>query len=493
MDTLQTETQSRRERLTASRGAGDKWWILAVLGIAQLMVVLDATIVNIALPRAQASLGFSNGDRQWIVTAYALAFGALLLLGGRIGDMVGRKTTLLIGLAGFAVMSAIGGAAQGFGLLVTARAGQGIFAALLAPSVLSLLTTTFTDSKERAKAFAVFGAIAGGGGAIGLILGGALTEWASWRWCLYVNLVLAVPALLAAYALLPGGRPAVRARLDVPGTLTVTSGLFSLVYGFANAEQHGWSSAGTLGWLAAGVVLLLTFVTVETRVAHPLLPMRIVLDRTRGSSYITLLMTGAGLFAVFLFLTFYLQTTLGYSPIKTGVAFLPMIVALAVTAQVVGRVLPRTGPRPLVPVGLVLAGLGMLQFHRLGLHSGYATTILPGLIVAGMGLGMALAPSIQSAVSGVAPADAGVGSALVNTAQQIGGSIGTAVFSTLASSATVSYLHSHGPAAAHQAALEGYLTVFAIAAGVFAVGAVLSALLLRSGPMAQTGDKVLAH
>jgi EmrB/QacA subfamily drug resistance transporter len=491
--TQEPEVLGRRARMAASQGTGHRWWVLAVLGVAQLMVVLDATVVNIALPRAQLALGFSNNDRQWIVTAYALAFGALLLLGGRIGDMVGRKTTLLVGLGGFAVMSAIGGAAPGFGLLVVARAGQGVFGALLAPSLLSLLTTTFTDATERARAFAIFGAIAGGGGAIGLILGGMLTEWLSWRWCLYVNLVLAVPALVAAVKLLPGGRPERRAKLDLPGTVTVTVGLFSLVYGFAQAQTHGWSGAGTVSWLVAGVVLLFAFVVIEARVGHPLLPLRIVRDRTRSASYLSMLITGAGLFAVFLFLTYYLQTTLGYSPIRTGLAFLPMIASLATTAQLVGRVLPRTGPRPIVPLGMVLAAGGMLLFLRLGLHSGYAADVLPGLVVTGIGLGMIFAPSIQGAVSGVAPADAGVGSALVNTVQQIGGSIGTAVFSTLASTATVNYLHSHGAAAAHQAALEGYLTVFGWAALVFGVGAVVSVTMLRSGPMQAADGPVLAH
>jgi EmrB/QacA subfamily drug resistance transporter len=459
------------------------------------MVVLDSTVVNIALPRAQVALGFSNNDRQWIVTAYALAFGALLLLGGRIGDIIGRKTTLMIGLGGFAVMSAIGGAAGGFGLLVVARAGQGVFGALLAPSVLSLLTTTFTDPKQRTKAFAIFGAIAGGGGALGLILGGVLTEWLSWRWCLYINLAFAVPALFAAYVLLPGGRPVHRPKLDLPGTLTVTAGLFSLVYGFAQAETNGWSGIGTLGWLVAGVVLLVAFVGVETRVDHPLLPLRIVRDRTRSASYLAQLVTGAGLFAVFLFLTYYLQTTLDYSPIKTGIAFLPMIAALAITAQLVGPVLARVGPRPIVPVGMLLAATGMLLFLRLGLDSSYVGYVLPGLLVTGIGLGMIFAPSIQGAVSGVAADDAGVGSALVNTMQQIGGSIGTAVFSTLASTATVNYLHSHGQGAARQAALEGYLTVFGWAALIFAIGAVITATLLRSGPMPASADgtTVLAH
>ena len=488
-------TRRRRPPVAPAGNRHHPWWVLGVLGAAQLMVVLDATVVNIALPRAQAALGFSNNDRQWIVTAYALAFGALLLLGGRIGDIVGRKPMLLVGLGGFAVMSAVGGAAQGFQLLVVARAGQGVFGALLAPSLLSLLSATFIDAKERARAFAVFSAIAGGGGAMGLILGGMLTEWLSWRWCLYVNLVLAVPALAAAYKLIPGGRPAQPPKLDLMGTVTVTTGLFSLVYGFARAETHGWASAGTVAWLVAGVAALITFVVVEARVQHPLLPLRIVRDRTRAGSYLSLMITGAGLFAVFLFLTYYLEVTLGYSPIKTGLAFLPMIGALVIVAQLMSLVLSHTGPRPIVPMGMALAASGMLLFRQLGLHSSYLVHVLPGLVVTGAGLGMIFSPGIQGAISGVSAADAGVGSALVNTAQQIGGSIGTAVFSTLASSATVDYLRHHGAAAARQATLDGYLTVFGWAALVFGVGALLSATLLRSGPMVSSGDgaPVMAH
>jgi EmrB/QacA subfamily drug resistance transporter len=471
-----------------------KWFVLAVLALAQLMVVLDATIVNIALPRAQTDLGFSDGNRQWVVTAYALAFGALLLLGGRLGDVIGRRTVFIVGLGGFALASAVGGAASGFGLLVTARAGQGLFGALLAPAALSLLSTTFTQAQERAKAFAIFGAIAGGGGALGLILGGALTEWASWRWCLYVNLFIAVPVMIAAFKLLPGGRPAVRQRIDVPGAVAVSAALFALVYGFANAESDGWGSSTTVGFLIAGVVLLAVFVAIQLRVAHPLLPLRILLDRDRGSSFISMGLSGAGMFAVFLFLTYYLQVTLGYSPIKTGLAFLPMIGGIVVSAQLAGKVLTRVGGRPVVPVGMALAAVGMLLFSRLTLDSSYVGSILPGLIVTGLGMGMIFAPSIQGATTGVSAADAGVASAAVNTVQQIGGSIGTAVFSSLAASSTTSYLRDHAGAKA-QAALEGYLSVFSAATILFVVGAVLAAVLLRSGAQVLDPDAepVMAH
>ncbi|GAA0905780.1 MFS transporter [Virgisporangium aurantiacum] len=471
---------------------GRRWMILGVLGIAQLMVVLDATIVNIALPSAQADLGFTNENRQWIVTAYALAFGALLPLGGRIGDLIGRKTTLLIGLVGFAAASAVGGAAGTFGVLVTSRAGQGVFGALLAPAVLSLLTTTFTDAKERAKAFGIYGAIAGAGGAIGLLLGGLLTEYLDWRWCMYVNVVFALAAIIGATALLHNQHAdGPRHRLDIPGTLTVSAGLFAVVYGFANAETHDWSDVAVWGWLIAAAVLLAAFVAIEIRVAHPLVPMRVLADRTRGGALLTVLTLGIGMFAVFLFLTYYLQQTLNFSPISSGVAFLPMIGALAVTATTATSLLvPRIGPRPLVPTGFLIAAAGMLWLTRLDVASTYAADVLGPLIVMGMGIGLAMAPAMTAGTSGVHAADAGVASALVNTAQQVGGSIGTAVLSTIAATAMTDNLAGRTPSPDIIAAatVDSYTTTFAWCAGFFLAGAVISGLLLRSGPLQADPD-----
>ena len=356
-----------------------RWAILAVLGIAQLMVVLDATIVNIALPSAQRDLGFSNDSRQWIVTAYALAFGSLLLLGGRIGDLFGRKRTFIAGLLGFAVASAIGGAAGSFGVLVAARAAQGVFGALLAPAALGLLTTTFTDPSERAKAFGIFGAIAGGGAAIGLLLGGLLTEYASWRWCLYVNLLFAIPAAVAAFSLLHNVVPAHRPKLDVPGTITATTGLFALVYGFSHAETTSWSDPLTVGMLASSAVLLVSFVLIQLRSKNPLLPLRIVLDRGRGGAYLAMGLAGAGMFGVFLFLTFYLQNTLGFSPIQSGLAFLPMSAAIIATATTATtRLVPRLGAKPLVMTGMTFAAGAMAFFAQLQVDSTYAAAHPPG-------------------------------------------------------------------------------------------------------------------
>jgi EmrB/QacA subfamily drug resistance transporter len=475
-----------------------RWLILALVGVAQLMVVLDATIVNIALPSAQHALGFSDSARQWIVTAYALSFGSLLLLGGRLGDVFGRKRTFIAGLVGFAAASAVGGIAPSFGVLVFARALQGAFGALLAPSALSLLTTTFTNPAERGKAFGVYGAIAGGGGAVGLLLGGVLTEYLSWRWCLYVNLAIAVPAVLGAVALLRSDPAVNKPKLDLPGTLLASSGLFALVYGFSNADTASWTDPVTVGFLAAAVILLGAFVAVQRRVGQPLLPLRVVTDRNRGGSFAAVLVVGAGMFGVFLFLTYYLQQTLGYSPVTTGLAFLPMIGTVILSSTLANTLLlARVGPKPLVPLGMLLSAGGMLYLTRLGLHSSYAADILPALLALGVGLGTVMAPSMNTATAGVQRRDAGVASALVNTSQQIGGSIGTALLNTLATSAISAYAASHAPSQAlmAHATLHGYTVAFGWSAGIFVVGAVVCGLLLRPGTtsVAPSAEPVLAH
>ncbi|MGW5639322.1 DHA2 family efflux MFS transporter permease subunit, partial [Streptomyces sp. NPDC003832] len=429
-----TLTDSAPARVTEepSGSSAKRWWILAVVALAQLMVVLDATIVNIALPSAQADLGFSDGSRQWIVTAYALAFASLLLLGGRIADLFGRKPAFLVGVVGFAAASALGGAATSFEMLVVARALQGVFGALLAPAALSLLNTTFTDARERAKAFSVYGAIAGAGGAVGLLLGGLLTDALDWRWTLYVNVPIALVALAGGWILLSNHRDAANSKLDVPGTILVAAGLFSVVYGFSNAESHDWNSPLTWGFLFAGGVLLAAFGWWQTRAAHPLLPLRILLDRDRAASFLTVLLTGAGMFGVFLFLTYYLQLNLGFSPTKTGVAFLPMVGALMVAAQLGTTVLvPRIGPRIVLPLGFAVATGGMAWLAGIGVGSDYLTAVLPPLIVIGAGLGMVMPPAMQLATGGVAAEDAGVASATVNAMQQVGGSIGTALLSAV--------------------------------------------------------------
>jgi len=379
-----------------------RWLILAVLGIAQLMVILDSTIVNIALPTAQHALHFSNADRQWVVTAYSLAFGSLLLLGGRIGDMVGRKRALIIGLVGFAAASAMGGFSVNFTMLVIARTVQGAFGALLAPSVLALLTTTFTDPGERGQAFGIYGAIAGAGGALGLLLGGILTSYASWRWTLFVNLVFAAGAIIGALLWLAKDEGADHDPLDLPGLFLVAGGLFSLVFGFSHAETTAWRNPYTIGFLVAGIVLLAAFSYFETRARYPLLPPRVVLNRTRGGSMLVMLFASVGLFGVFLFLTYYLQATLGFSPVKTGVAFLPLVAALAATAQVSNRILlPRFGPKPIVPIGLLVSAAAMFGLHLVGLHSSYVSHVFPYLLVLGFGFGLSVAPAFSTGTLGL--------------------------------------------------------------------------------------------
>jgi EmrB/QacA subfamily drug resistance transporter len=460
-----------------------RWLILAVIGIAQLMVVLDVTIVNIALPSAQRDLGFSDSDRQWVITAYALAFGSLLLLGGRIADLFSRKWMFVAGLLGFAGASALGGVAQSFDLLVAARALQGAFGAMLAPAALSLLTTTFTDPTERGKAFGIYAAIAGAGGAIGLLLGGALTQLLDWRWCLYVSIVFAAPAAIAGTRLLHHIPVPSRSRLDVPGTLTVTSGMFALVFGLARAESHGWGDPVTVAFLIGSAVLLAAFVALERRSEHPLLPLRVVTDRDRGASFLAIGMGSAGLFGLFLFLTFYLQNTKGFTPLQTGLAFLPLSFSIGPTVGIVStRVLARTGPRPLVPAGMLSAGLGMLLLTRLGVDTAYATHVLPSLVLIGVGFGLIVAPSFAIATA-VPGRDSGVASAMVNVSQQIGGSIGAALLSTLAASAATDFIATRGPApeVLRQAAVEGYTTAFWWAAAIFAIGALVTGGLLRPG------------
>jgi EmrB/QacA subfamily drug resistance transporter len=475
-------------------GAADprRWLILGVIGLAQLMVVLDVTVMNIALPSAQRALGFTTVDRQWVVTAYTLAFGSLLLLGGRLADLFGRKVTFLIGLIGFAGVSAVGGASVNFAMLVTARACQGAFGALLVPSALSLLTTTFSEPKERGKAFGVYGAIAAAGGAVGLLIGGTLTEYLSWRWTLYVNLIFAGVAFIGGALLLKRSPSPVKPRLDIPGVLLVSGGLFCLVYGFSNAATHGWHTPSTYGFLVTGVVLLVVFALWQGRAANPLLPPRVVLDRNRGGAYASMLIVSSGLFGVFLFLTYYMQQTLAYSPIVTGFAFLPIAGGIAVAANLSTIVLmPRIGPKPLVATGMLVAAAAMTWFAQLGAHTAYVDGVLGPIILTGIGIGMVIAPSINTGTFGVAPRDAGVASATVTVGQQLGASIGTSLLNTIFASAVASYITLHiasarvigRPALTGLALAHGYDTAFWWIAGIFLFGAIVGGILLRPGPL----------
>ncbi|MFD8826648.1 MFS transporter, partial [Streptomyces sp. NPDC059605] len=467
-----------------------RWKALAFIALAQLMVVLDATIVNIALPHAQTDLDISDANKQWVITAYALAFGGLLLFGGRIADLWGRKRTFVVGLIGFALASALGGAAQNQAMLFGSRALQGVFGALLAPAALSLLAVMFTDAKERAKAFGIYGAIAGGGGAVGLILGGFLTQVLDWRWTFFVNIPFAAVAAAGAYFVIrePSGSRN-RSSLDVPGVVLSALGLVSLVYGFTRAETAGWSDGLTIGMFVASGVLLLAFVVTEARVKSPLLPLRVVLDRNRGGVYLSLGLAIIAMFGLFLFLTYYLQVVKGYSPIRTGFAFLPMIAGMITgSTQIGARLMTRVPARKLMGPGFLAAAVGMLLLTQLEIDSSYVGLILPAQLLLGLGMGTAFMPAMSLATHGVEPRDSGVASAMVNTSQQVGGAIGTALLNTIAASAATAYAESHAALGATapellklQSMVHGFTGAIWWAVGILLVAAAIAVTFVNAG------------
>jgi EmrB/QacA subfamily drug resistance transporter len=475
-----------------------RWLALTVLAIAQLMVVLDATIVNIAMPSAQIALHISTADRQWILTAYTLTFGGLLLLGGRIADYVGRKKIFLIGLVGFALASALGGAAQNAAMLFTARALQGAFGALLAPAALSLITVTFTDVRDRAKAFGVFGAISGVGAAIGLVMGGLLTQYADWRWCLFVNIFIAAIAFAMAVPIVRESKAEGNTKYDIPGTIMATAGLATLVYAFTNAANHSWGATSTLVFFAISAVLLIGFVLFESRQSNPLLPLRIVLHRNRGGSYLTSVILGAGMMGMFMFMTYYFQQTLGYSPLKTGISYLPFSGALIITAIGASSLLPRLGARVVMTTGGLLATGGMFWLTQLKIDSSYVGMILPALLILAVGMGAVFVPLSNTALTGVRNHDAGVASAMVNTTQQIGGSLGVALLNTVFTTASATYITAHGVGSAALGAVHGYNVAFTVSAVLLAVATLVIFVLIRKdkveeGSVTSVEAPVLVH
>ncbi|WP_104103721.1 MFS transporter [Arthrobacter sp. 08Y14] len=457
-----------------------RWLLLSVLALAQLMVVLDGTIVNIALPDAQLDLGMSDGDRTWVVTIYALAFGSLLLLGGRIADYWGRKRTFMAGMFGFALASALGGFASSTEMLLAARGLQGAFAALLAPASLAILTITFPSGKDRIKAFAVYGAIGGGGAAIGLLLGGVLTQYASWTWCLLVNVPIAVVAMAAGLPLIRESKAHGNTRYDLPGAILVVAGLASLVYGFAQAE-NGWARVETIGFLAAGVVVLAAFVFVESKVSNPLLPLRVLANRVRGGAFLISALTGAALLGGILFLVFYFQIVLGYSPLKSGLASLPMTLAITAGAGVLSKFLPRTGVRLPMTVGPVVGAVGLFWLSFITVEGNYALEVLPGLVLLGFGLAMIFVPLQNVALAGIDEHDAGVASAAVSATQQIGGSIGTALFTAIYTAAMTAYLSSNEvlPGVQAGALVSGYSAAFMWAGAAILLAAPIGFFMIR--------------
>lgn len=484
MSTTSVEPITPAQGTPGTTADPNRFRALAVIAIAQLMIVLDASVVTIALPSAQKALHISVENRQWALTAYTLAFGGLLLIGGRISDFLGRKRMFIFSLLGFAGASALGGLAQNAAMLFGARALQGSFAAIMAPASLSLLTVAFTEPRERARAFGVYGAIAGGGAAIGLVLGGLLTTYASWRWTLLINVPIGIIAAVAAVPVVRESRANGLARgYDLPGATSVTLGLLLLVYGFTRAQSDGWASPVTISLLAAAAVLLVAFVLIERQAKSPLLPLQVILDRNRGGSFLASLLVGIALFGTFLFLTYYMQGVMHYSALKTGIAFLPFSAGFILSATMASSLLPRIGPRALMSIGLLMGAIGMAWFAQVGAHTAYVTHVLPPQIVTSIGLGFAFVPFSSTALIGVAERHAGVASALVNATQQVGGALGTALLNTVAASATASYMLAHHGSVAFptsQGVVHGYGVGFTVSAAILVVAVLAAAGLVRA-------------
>lgn len=462
----------------------DRWRTLFVVGISQLMLVLDSSIMNIALPHAKKALHISDANQQWVVTAYTLAFGSLLLLGGRIGDYVGRKKVLIYSLIGFAAASAFGGIANNQGELFAARALQGVFGAALAPSALAIISVTFTEPKERARAFGVMGAISAGGAAIGLIAGGILTQYFSWRWCLGVNLPISIFAALLAFKFVHDSRAEGDRTYDIPGVISATIGLFALVYGFSRAASHGWGNSFTLSLFGISLVFLLAFISIERKAKNPMMPLRVVTERNRGGSYLGSMFVGAGLFAMFLFLGLYLQVILGYSPLKSGVAFLPFTAGIIVFAGIASQLLPKIGPKPLMIPGLFMGSIGLFLLSRITPTTAYATHVLPSLIIISSGMALVFIPLSTTSLHHVGSHDAGVASALVNTSQQIGGSLGTALLNTIAATAAASFVKSNaqlGKALPLFATTHGFTVAFKVGASLLLLGGIVLFFFINIG------------
>jgi EmrB/QacA subfamily drug resistance transporter len=467
---------------TRSGAPVNKGLALLLLAAAQFVVVLDASIVNVALPSIGSALDFSQDNLSWVVNAYVLVFGGFLMLGGRLADLLGRRRMFVIGLILFAAASLAGGLAQSEGWLIAARAVQGLGAALLSPAALSMLTVLFAEGAERNRAMGVWGAVAGSGGAVGVLLGGMLTQWAGWEWVLFVNVPVATLAALAAFRVLPESRRDGPRHFDVAGAVTVTAGLTTLVYALVDASDAGWLSTQTLGLGALALALLASFVLIEHRTKDPLVPFSIFKLRTLTASNIVALLVAAALFAMFFFVSLYMQQVLGYSALKAGLSYLPLAVGIIISAGVASQLVTKIGYKPVFFAGMVLAAIGLLWFSQVSADGDYLSDILfPSLVVAA-GLGFAFVPMMIAAVAGVEPARAGLASGLINTSQQIGGALGLAILASVANSRTDAAMEAAGGAqsALPQALTEGFQAAFLVGAGFAIVGAIL-VLVLISG------------
>ncbi|MEU4093624.1 MFS transporter [Streptomyces sp. NPDC026673] len=463
------------------------------IGIAQLMVFLDGAIMNIALPSAQRDLHFTDGGRQWVITAYGLAFGGLLILGGRLADLWGRKRVFVIGLIGFAAASGLGGAAPDLPTLLAARALQGAFGALLAPAALALISLAFTDAKERAKAFGVYGAIATAGGATGLLLGGVFTEYVDWRWGFYVNLPIAAIGIAGVLTTVRDhGGPADRARLDVPGAVLASGGAVALVFGFSKAETDGWGAGVTVGMFVLAALLLAGFVLLQAKTASPLLPLRVLAERNRAGVYLSLGLSVMTMFGMFLFLSYHFQLVKEWTPVQSGAAFIPMAAAQAVgSTQIGARLSHRVRPGLLMSAGYAVSGAGVLMLALLTPASSFGRIALAEVVV-GVGIGTAFMPAFSLGAHGVESRDVGVASAMTNTAQQVGGSVGTALLNTVAAGATTAYLAAHHGSAAFTklSLVHGYSVAYRWGAGILALAALIAFFAIDAGKPGRRGRVV---
>ncbi|HET7138455.1 MAG TPA: MFS transporter [Gaiellaceae bacterium] len=465
--------------------ATNPWVVLVLICLAQFMVVLDATIVNVALPSIQNDLHLSEGNLQWIVNAYTLVFGGFLLLGGRAGDLLGRKRLFLIGLVIFTGASLLDGLASSEGMLIGARALQGLGAALISPAALSIISTTFAEGAERAKALGVWAAIAIGGSAVGLVLGGLLTQYFSWPWIFFVNVPVGIVGFVLSLRLIPESRDTHAHRsYDIAGAVTVTGGLMALVYAIVGAQQAGWGSAKTLGFFALAVVLLTTFVVVELNAKAPLVRLSIFRTRSLLTANVAMLLAMSGMFAMFFFNTLYIQRVLGYGPLEAGVAFLPFSLGIMISAGIASQFAPRIGVRPVAAAGMLLSAGGLLLLTQLPVHGSYLTNVLPSIALSSLGMGAVFMPLTLIATTGLEDADQGLASGLFNTSQQVGGALGLAVLSTLATSKS----SSAGGTQLH-ALVVGFHWAFAAGAAVMVAALAVMVGLLRARHVARIEEQ----
>src|SRR4051795_9895677 len=480
IETSMEATSTTAPSVPASRPAArvNSNAVLAVVAVAQFMVILDSTVVNVALPTVQRALGFSEQSLSWILNAYTLMFGGFLLLGGRAADRLGRRRLVVAGIALFSGASLICGLSQSEGMLLVARGAQGLGGAMVSPAALSIILTTFAEGTERNRALGIWGAIAGAGGAVGVLLGGVIVQAISWRWVFFINVPIGACVLALTARIVPESRSEAAAKrgYDLGGAVAITLGMIALVFTLIKADSWGWGSGKTIAGFAIAALLIAAFVTIEQRHPDPLVPLRIFSNRSLAASDVTMLLVAAGLFGMFFFCTLYLQQVLGFSALKTGLSYLPFSLTLIAASAGASRVVDRFGPKPVLVTGLLITTAGFLVLTRASGHGDYGSHVLPALVIIGIGLGMSFVPITIAATTGVAPEDSGLASGLLNTTQQVGGSLGLAILSTVSTTRVADALHSGTPALA--ALTHGFKGAFTVAAVICAAGALLALVLL---------------